>query len=223
MSVDAIATREATERFAALEADQGQSYEGRVELAREVLRWAHETFGDRHTSLVALVHQGDPAEIEEALRGACLNEVEFAAGQQFWSHFPDAKILDDGLDLAYAIESLGYRVAYTTTRSHDWKDHSKDWLRNAEFPMERSLLARMKHQRRLPASIVKIHHAKVFSSRLAGAPLVIVDDEQTAVDALTEKGYTAVTKDALPQSITALRAALDTLFAAAAAPAPQDK
>lgn len=143
--------------------------------------------------------------------------------QQFWSHFPDAKILDDGLDLAYAIESLGYRVAYTTTRSHDWKDHSKDWLRNAEFPMERSLLARMKHQRRLPASIVKIHHAKVFSSRLAGAPLVIVDDEQTAVDALTEKGYTAVTKDALPQSITALRAALDTLFAAAAAPAPQDK
>ena len=34
MSVDAIATREATERFAALEADQGQSYEGRVELAR---------------------------------------------------------------------------------------------------------------------------------------------------------------------------------------------
>ena len=52
------------------------------------LRW-DETFGDRHTSLVALVHQGDPAEIEEALRGACLNEVEFAAGQQFWSTFDD--------------------------------------------------------------------------------------------------------------------------------------
>ncbi|PKZ65144.1 GTPase [Gordonia terrae] len=52
------------------------------------LRW-DETFGDRHTSLVVLVHSGEPADIEEALRNACLNEVEFAAGQQFWSTFDD--------------------------------------------------------------------------------------------------------------------------------------
>ncbi|WP_439030925.1 ribosome hibernation factor-recruiting GTPase MRF [Gordonia terrae] len=56
--------------------------------AMGALRW-DETFGDRHTSIVALVHSGDPADIEEALRAACLNEVEFAAGQQFWSTFDD--------------------------------------------------------------------------------------------------------------------------------------
>ena len=41
---------EAAARFGALEADgEHTAYEGRVELAREVLRWAAETFGDRLT------------------------------------------------------------------------------------------------------------------------------------------------------------------------------
>lgn len=41
---------EAAARFAALEADGAHAaYEGRVELAREVLRWASETFGDQLT------------------------------------------------------------------------------------------------------------------------------------------------------------------------------
>jgi phosphoadenosine phosphosulfate reductase len=41
---------EASARFAALEAEGAHAaYEGRVELAREVLRWAAETFGDRLT------------------------------------------------------------------------------------------------------------------------------------------------------------------------------
>ncbi|TYQ09906.1 UNVERIFIED_ORG: G3E family GTPase [Gordonia westfalica J30] len=52
------------------------------------LRW-DDTFGDRHSSLVVLVHRGDPDEIDEALRAACVNDVELAAGQQFWNTFDD--------------------------------------------------------------------------------------------------------------------------------------
>ncbi|AZZ80445.1 GTPase [Gordonia alkanivorans] len=52
------------------------------------LRW-DDTFGDRHSSLVVLVHRGDPDEIDEALRAACLNEVELAAGQDFWDTLDD--------------------------------------------------------------------------------------------------------------------------------------
>ncbi|MEE3849103.1 GTP-binding protein [Gordonia sp. LSe1-13] len=52
------------------------------------LRWDEE-YGDRHTSLVALVHRAEAADIQNALRGACVNEVEFAAGQEFWASFED--------------------------------------------------------------------------------------------------------------------------------------
>lgn len=142
--------------------------------------------------------------------------------EAFWAHYPDAGVLDDGLDLAHAIEALGYRVAYTTTRANSWKDRSKLWLREAEFPMERSLLARMKHQSRIPASVVKVNHAKVLTARLEGAPLVIVDDEQAAVDHLRENEYTAITAAQLPRSINALRGALDELFTAAARSSKDD-
>lgn len=91
MSVDAIATREATERFAALEADQGQSYEGRVELAREVLRWAHETFGDQLTTASSM---GD--EVLVHLLGTTLRDA-------------DVFFLDTGYHFA---ETLGTRDAY---------------------------------------------------------------------------------------------------------------
>lgn len=91
MSVDAIATREATERFAALEADQGQSYEGRVELAREVLRWAHETFGDQLTTASSM---GD--EVLVHLLGTTLHDA-------------DVFFLDTGYHFA---ETLGTRDAY---------------------------------------------------------------------------------------------------------------
>ena len=91
MSVDAIATREATERFVALEADQGQSYEGRVELAREVLRWAHETFGDRLTTASSM---GD--EVLVHLLGTTLRDA-------------DVFFLDTGYHFA---ETLGTRDAY---------------------------------------------------------------------------------------------------------------
>ena len=91
MSVDAIATREATERFAALESDQGQSYEGRVELAREVLRWAHETFGDRLTTASSM---GD--EVLVHLLGTTLRDA-------------DVFFLDTGYHFA---ETLGTRDAY---------------------------------------------------------------------------------------------------------------
>ena len=91
MSVDAIATREATERFAAIEADEGQSYEGRVELAREVLRWAHETYGDRLTTASSM---GD--EVLVHLLGTTVHDA-------------DVFFLDTGYHFA---ETLGTRDAY---------------------------------------------------------------------------------------------------------------
>ncbi len=52
------------------------------------LRW-DDDHGDRHSSLVVLVHRGVPDDIADALRNACVNDVEFAAGQEFWSTFDD--------------------------------------------------------------------------------------------------------------------------------------
>lgn len=57
-------------------------------LAMAALRW-DDVHGDRHTSLVVLVHRADPAEIQEALRAACLTDSEFAAGQTDWKHLDD--------------------------------------------------------------------------------------------------------------------------------------
>ncbi|WAC58190.1 ribosome hibernation factor-recruiting GTPase MRF [Gordonia sp. SL306] len=64
---------------------------GRVDPERRAmgaLRW-DERFGDRHTSMVVLVHRADAVDLQEALRAACLNEVEFTAGEEFWSTFDD--------------------------------------------------------------------------------------------------------------------------------------
>lgn len=56
--------------------------------AMGALRW-DESAGDRHTSLVVLAHRADADDIRDALRAACLNDVEVAAGQEFWSTFDD--------------------------------------------------------------------------------------------------------------------------------------
>ncbi|AZG45183.1 Putative metal chaperone YciC [Gordonia insulae] len=56
--------------------------------AMGALRWS-EDFGDRHTSMVVLVHRAAGNEVQEALRAACLNEVEFDAGPEFWATFDD--------------------------------------------------------------------------------------------------------------------------------------
>ncbi|MBM6546437.1 phosphoadenylyl-sulfate reductase [Janibacter sp. YIM B02568] len=92
MSVlDETTTREVTERFAALEAERGQTYEGRVELAREALRWAHETFGDQLTTASSM---GD--EVLVHLLGTTLTDA-------------DVFFLDTGYHFA---ETLGTRDAY---------------------------------------------------------------------------------------------------------------
>jgi phosphoadenosine phosphosulfate reductase len=80
------------ERFAALEADGAHAaYEGRVEVAREALRWAADTFGDRLTVASSM---GD--EVLVHLVGTTL---------------PDADVffLDTGYHFA---ETLGTRDAY---------------------------------------------------------------------------------------------------------------
>ncbi|MFD0926650.1 ribosome hibernation factor-recruiting GTPase MRF [Williamsia deligens] len=51
-------------------------------------RWDPE-FGDRHTSLVVLVHRADPDTIRAALRAACVTDAEMAAGQGVWSTWDD--------------------------------------------------------------------------------------------------------------------------------------
>ena len=58
----------------------------RVALA--AARWDPES-GDRHTSLVVLVHRADPDTIRAALHGACLTDDEMSAGQQVWSTWDD--------------------------------------------------------------------------------------------------------------------------------------
>ena len=57
-------------------------------VAMAALRWNGE-FGDRHSSLIVLVHSADPAEIQSALRRACLTDEEMSFGQQIWLAYPD--------------------------------------------------------------------------------------------------------------------------------------
>ncbi|MBY4572882.1 GTPase [Gordonia paraffinivorans] len=52
------------------------------------LRW-DDTHGDRHSSLVVLVHRGDPDHVIGELHTALLTDVEFAAGQSLWLSFDD--------------------------------------------------------------------------------------------------------------------------------------
>jgi phosphoadenosine phosphosulfate reductase len=81
---------EASARFAALEADHA-AYEDKVELTREVLRWAHETYGDRLTIASSM---GDEALVH--LVGTTLTDA-------------DVFFLDTGY---HFVETLGTRDAY---------------------------------------------------------------------------------------------------------------
>ncbi|GAA3724830.1 hypothetical protein GCM10022238_44350 [Gordonia hankookensis] len=72
-------------------AAMGEEQRDRVDPERRAmgaLRW-DERFGDRHTSLVVLVHRADAVDVREALRSACLDDVEFAAGGALWSTYDD--------------------------------------------------------------------------------------------------------------------------------------
>ena len=51
------------------------------------LRW-HGEHGDRHSSIVAVVHRADRAEIDEALTGALLTDAEIACGAQYLANLP---------------------------------------------------------------------------------------------------------------------------------------
>ena len=85
------AADEAQQRFAALEAERGGTYEGRVELARETLRLAHETYG---AGLTTASSMGD--EVLVHLLGTTLTGA-------------DVFFLDTGYHFA---ETLGTRDAY---------------------------------------------------------------------------------------------------------------
>lgn len=68
--------------------DEERTFEPDERLAMAALRW-DETFGDRHSSIVALAHNADPDHILEELRRACLTDAEMALGQQLWLAYPD--------------------------------------------------------------------------------------------------------------------------------------
>lgn len=89
--LDETSTQTVTERFAVLETERGGTYGGRVELAREVLRWAHGTFGDQLTTASSM---GD--EVLVHLLGTTLDGA-------------DVFFLDTGYHFA---ETLGTRDAY---------------------------------------------------------------------------------------------------------------
>lgn len=82
---------EGVTRFRGLEAELGGTYEGRVELAREALRWAHATFGPGLTTASSM---GD--EVLVHLLGTTLTDA-------------DVFFLDTGYHFA---ETLGTRDAY---------------------------------------------------------------------------------------------------------------
>ncbi|NNM44871.1 phosphoadenylyl-sulfate reductase [Knoellia koreensis] len=85
-----VAVAEATRRFAALEASHA-AYGDKVQLTREVLRWAHDTYGDRLTIASSM---GDEALVH--LVGTTLTDA-------------DVFFLDTGY---HFVETLGTRDAY---------------------------------------------------------------------------------------------------------------
>ena len=56
--------------------------------AQAALRW-HARWGDRAQDLAILVHEADPAEIEQALCAALLTDDELAEGERGWKSYED--------------------------------------------------------------------------------------------------------------------------------------
>ncbi|MBA2391014.1 MAG: GTP-binding protein [Geodermatophilaceae bacterium] len=52
------------------------------------LRWGP-VYGDRHSEIVVLVHDADPAHIRAVLEAALLTDVELAAGERAWRRWAD--------------------------------------------------------------------------------------------------------------------------------------
>lgn len=64
-----------------------RAVEDPVRVAMSALRW-HPVYGDRHSTVVVLVHRPDGGRIQHALRAACLTDAELAGGQRYWDTLP---------------------------------------------------------------------------------------------------------------------------------------
>lgn len=133
--------------------------------------------------------------------------------RDFFAHIPDADVLDDGRDLAWAIAGLGFTIVYSTTRPAYTRTATGVWLTVSDFPVGRALLARPHRETAghpQPALQIKLAHARAVTNKHPAWLRCFVDDDEAVVDRLTAQHVPASTGHALSAlGVAALRRRLD--------------
>lgn len=133
--------------------------------------------------------------------------------EEFFAHIPDATVIDTGYDLAWAIDSLGYTIVYSTTRPPYARDATRLWLTTHHFPAGKAVLTRPHTPARLhpqPAWQIKRSHARAVTKQHRAWLRVFIDDDQAMLAKLTDAGIPAVGAHTLAGlTTTELRTALE--------------
>lgn len=132
---------------------------------------------------------------------------------EFFAHIPDAAVIDTGYDLAWAIDSLGYTIVYSTTRPHYTREPSGLWLTTKDFPAGKAMFTRTKTPAGLhpqPAWQTKLSHARAVTHQHRAWLRAFIDDDSAMLAKLTAAEIPAVNADTLAGLTTAgLRRALE--------------
>ena len=149
-------------------------------------RYLHNHPGDDRVVIVDL--DGVLADLSEFEELLTLDDVPIAQRwQNFFAHIPDATVLDEGRDLVWAIDGLGYTVVYSTTRPAYTRTPSRIWLKDSEFPTCRALLTRPHLETAghpQPALQIKLAHARAVTNKHPAWLRCFVDDDHTVVEQL---------------------------------------
>ncbi|WP_128645095.1 hypothetical protein [Rhodococcus sp. BS-15] len=146
--------------------------------------------------------------------------------RDFFDHIPDAKVLDDGRELAWAIAGLGHTLLYSTTRPAYTRTPTRAWLGVHDFPIARALLARPhveppRHPQ--PAFQIKLAHSRAVTNKHPAWLRCFIDDDQAIVDRLRAQHVPAATATALSSlGVAELRRRLDSAPMKAFDPPPAD-
>lgn len=133
--------------------------------------------------------------------------------QEFFAHIPDAAVLDDGRELAWAIAGLGYTILYSTTRPAYTCTPTRTWLGVHDFPIARALLTRPHIEpagHPQPAFQIKLAHTRAVTNKHPAWLRGFIDDDQAIVDRLRAQHVPATTATALSTlGVAELRHRLD--------------
>ncbi len=133
--------------------------------------------------------------------------------REFFAHIPDAAVLAAGHDLAWAIDSLGYTLVYSSTRPSYTHAATRLWLAEQDFPAGRALLIRPTSEpsgHPQPAAHIKRSHARAVTNKHPDWLRAFIDDDPDIVNELTGHDVPALAASELTElGVASLRQRLD--------------